>query len=341
MFARLDGKVALVTGAGGDLGAETVRLMLERGAAVVGVDRSPEALGRVKSTLPADAPWLEVEADVVEEEQVADAVARAHAAFGRIDVLFNNAGVEGGPASAWRPTSELARVDFDHVFAVNVTGVFLCMKHTLPVMVAGGGGAIVNVASVAALRPGPGQMAYAASKAAVIGMTRTAALEWGEHGVRANCIAPGPLEGRMMESIAAGMVAARGAEPPGLRGAMIPMRRWGRPREVAGQVAYIASKHAVSAMTAVAAKEWAGAGVRVNAIAPGAIQGRMLRDFVPILIENTPPPREGRLQRHNPPPIERWSDPREIATLAVFLCSDDAGYMTGHTYSVDGGLIAL
>jgi len=168
-------------------------------------------------------------------------VARAKAEFGKVDVLFNNAGVEGGPAAAWRPTTQLDRADFDRVFAVNVTGVFLNMKHVIPLMVEAGGGSIVNTSSVAGLRPGPGQLAYSASKAAAIGMTRTAALEWGQQGVRANCINPGPLESRMMEEIAAGMVRELGAEPPGLRSGMIPMGRWGRPEEIAGLVCFLAS----------------------------------------------------------------------------------------------------
>ncbi|MGH6958304.1 MAG: SDR family NAD(P)-dependent oxidoreductase, partial [Caulobacteraceae bacterium] len=99
--------------------------------------------------------------------------------------------------------------------------------------------------------------------------------------------------------------------------------------------------HAVRAMTVVAAKEWAAKGIRVNAIAPGAIQGRMLRDFSQIIRENAPPPDPSRPVRYNPPPIERWSDPREIAQVAAFLLSDEASYITGACYSVDGGLSAL
>lgn len=246
MSARLDGKVALITGAGGDIGCETVALFLERGGRVVGVDARPGGLARVAERLNDDgrSRWLGVQADVTSEAGVSRAVAAAKARFGRIDILFNNAGIEGGPTSAWKPSSEVSKADFERTFAVNVTGTFLCMKHAIPSMVEGGGGSIVNVSSVAGLRPGAGQMAYAASKGAVIGMTRTAALEWGASGVRVNCVNPGPLEGRMMESIASGMSAALGAEPPQLRGSMIPMARWGRPREVAGVVAFLASDSA-------------------------------------------------------------------------------------------------
>jgi NAD(P)-dependent dehydrogenase (short-subunit alcohol dehydrogenase family) len=107
------------------------------------------------------------------------------------------------------------------------------------------------------------------------------------------------------------------------------------------QIAYVASKHAVWAMTMTAAKEWAAKGIRVNAIAPGAIQGRMLRDFTAIIRESSPPPDPAKPARYNPPPFPRWSDPREIAEVAAFLLSDEASYVTGACYSVDGGLSAL
>jgi len=240
----LDGKTAVVTGAAGDIGREAVALMLARGARVAAVDHDAGALERLADRLGRTDRLVLITADVTREAAVAECYAEVDAAFGRLDVLFNNAGVEGGPGSAWRFTPEVSREDFDHTFAVNVTGVFLNMKHAFPRMRASGGGSIVNTSSVAGLRPGPGQIAYSASKAAVVGMTRTAALEWGEHGVRVNCVNPGPLEGRMMESIAAGMTARAGAEPPGLRGAMIPLGRWGRPAEVAELVCFLASDEA-------------------------------------------------------------------------------------------------
>lgn len=241
MPARLDGKIVILTGAAGDIGLATSRLMLELGATIIAVDSNAAALHRLGDAVGHSAQLRPVHADVTDEAQVADYVSLALSEFGRLDVLFNNAGTAGGDASAWRLTTEVSMIDFDRVFAVNVTGVFLNMKHAIPAMAASGGGSIINVSSIAGTRPGPGQIAYSASKAAVIGMTTTAALEAGEKGIRVNCIAPGPLEGAMMEEIAAGMRQFGDGEPPGLRRGFIPLRRWGRPDEVANLAVFLAS----------------------------------------------------------------------------------------------------
>lgn len=245
MKARLDGKVAIVTGAAGDLGEACVALMLERGARVVAADVDGERLARLAARSTAPDRLRSLAADVTSEADVAALVEQTLAAFGRLDVLFNNAGGAGGEQAAWRLTPQVAKADFEAIFAVNVRGVFLGMKHAIPAMLETGGGSIVNTASVAATRPAAGQLAYSASKAAVVGMTRTAALEWGERNIRVNCVNPGPLEGRMMEEIALGMETRRpGGEPPGLRGGMIPLGRWGQVREVAGLVVFLASDEA-------------------------------------------------------------------------------------------------
>jgi NAD(P)-dependent dehydrogenase (short-subunit alcohol dehydrogenase family) len=241
MTGEFDGKVILVTGAAGDIGSATVALLHERGARVLAIDTDEQGLRALAERDHGRGVLVTRACDVRREADVADSIDLARLSFGRLDGVFNNAGIAGG-ANAWRLSPEVSKADFEAVFAVNVTGVFLMMKHAIPAMVANGGGAIVNVASVAALRPGPGQIAYSASKAAVIGMTRTAALEWGECGVRANCVAPGPLEGRMMEEIAGAMAGRReGGEPGGLRGAMIPAGRWGRVEEIALVVAFLLS----------------------------------------------------------------------------------------------------
>jgi NAD(P)-dependent dehydrogenase (short-subunit alcohol dehydrogenase family) len=239
MSARLDGKVALITGVAGDLGRATAARMLGDGMRVAGVDHDAAALERLSQELNADEAFLPLIGDVTDEASVAAYVAETLLWFGRIDVLFNNAGVAGGPEAAWAPIPDVSREAFEQIFDVNVVGVFLNLKHALPVI--GAGGSIINVSSVAGLRPPAGQGAYAASKAAVIGMTTTAALEAGERGVRVNCVNPGPLAGRMMEEIAGGLRRARDGEPPGLRGGMIPAGRWGRPEEVAEVVVFLAS----------------------------------------------------------------------------------------------------
>ena len=259
----MEGRVAVVTGAGGDIGGAAAVIFAERGASVVGVDRNAAGLEALGARMPAGSRLTSIIADVSREAEVQAYVAQTLDAHGRLDVFFNNAGIEGSRTGAWRPLVDLPVEDFRQIMAVNATGVFLGLKHVIPAMVRSGGGAIVNTSSI-----------Y------------------------------------------------------GLKGSR-------------NQLAYVASKHAVRALTVSAAREWASSGVRVNAVAPGAIQGRMLRDFVAIISDNSPPPDPDRPARHNPPPIERWSDPREIANVVAFLCSDEASYITASCYSVDGGLIAL
>lgn len=244
MTIRLDGKVAVVTGAGGDIGSQAVSLLLDRGACVLAADIGALGLARVTQRHGHRQELRTELADVTQEAEVARMMAAAVSAFGSINVLFNNAGIEGGPSTAWQLSHEVPLADYDRVFAVNVSGVFLCMKHAFPLMKTAGGGSIINVSSSAGLRPSAGQMAYAASKTAVIGLTATAAIEGRDAGIRVNCVCPGPLEGRMMESIAADMVAVTGGEPVGLRGTIVPMGRWGRPSEVAALVAFLASDEA-------------------------------------------------------------------------------------------------
>ena len=240
---RLDGKVAVVTGAAGDLGRAMLRGLLAAGAKVSVVDRDAAALDRTEHG-GGDAVLAQV-ADVTVEDEVARCMDAVAERFGRVDLLFNNAGFEGGEEAAWRLTPDVPTAVFDRIFEVNVTGVFLNMKHAARHMAKSGGGAIVNLSSVAGVRPGAGQLPYASSKTAVIGMTSTAAMELGPLNIRVNCICPGPLEGRMMESIAAGMGARReGGEVVGLRDRFIPLGRWGRPDEVAALALFLASDDA-------------------------------------------------------------------------------------------------
>jgi NAD(P)-dependent dehydrogenase (short-subunit alcohol dehydrogenase family) len=243
---RLDGRVALITGAGGDIGGTTAAVMAERGAAIVAVDRDERALAALVARLPDGARWIAVSADVTDESSVAHYVQRAMAEFGRIDMFFNNAGIEGSSTGAWQLTPSMPLADFNEILDVNLIGVFLGMKHVIPVMAAGKGGAIVNTSSIAGLRGGPGQIAYVATKAAVIGLTRTAALEWGSSGIRVNCVCPGPIEGRMMTDFVAIINAnlPAGSTPRALGRTAAPIARYGTPREVANLVAFLCSDEA-------------------------------------------------------------------------------------------------
>jgi NAD(P)-dependent dehydrogenase (short-subunit alcohol dehydrogenase family) len=237
---RLDGKVALITGAGGELGAAAARLMLARGARVVAVDRDAAALGRVGDALRDKKSLLIVEGDVTDEESVRSYVARAQAAFGRIDIFFNNAGIEG-PV---RPITEYALTDFQKVLNVNVIGVFLGMKHVIPVMAASGNGVIINTSSTAGLSGTRGVSAYNASKHAVIGLTRSAAVEWAAKGLRIVAISPGPIASRMMNSLEDGLLPGQAGEMHKALASRIPAGRYGTPEEVAALVAFLASDDA-------------------------------------------------------------------------------------------------
>ena len=236
---RLDGKVALVTGAGGELGAATARLMVARGARVVAVDRDRASLDRLVAAVGAAGVPVTILADVTREADVAGYVAETLGRMGRVDIFFNNAGIEG-PV---RPIAEYPLEDFERVMAVNVVGVFLGLKHVIPAMARTGGGAIINASSVAGLTGTPGICAYNASKHAVIGLTRSAAAEWAGRGIRINSINPGPIASRMMRSLEVGL------SPDGEPGAdkmhdafqaLIPAGRYGTPEEVAALVAFLA-----------------------------------------------------------------------------------------------------
>lgn len=234
---RLDGKVAVITGAAGEIGAAAARLMAARGASIVAVDLDKKSLDRVVAELPKGT--LAVEADVSDEASVKAYVEKAKAAKGKIDIFFNNAGIEGHVA----PITEYKLVDFQKVLAVNVVGIFLGMKHVIPVMLATGG-SIINTSSVAGLTGTPGICAYNASKHAVIGLTRSAAVEWAPKGIRINSVNPGPIASRMMESLEEGFQPGKGSAVRTQFSAMIPMGRYGTTEEVATMVAYLASDDA-------------------------------------------------------------------------------------------------
>ncbi len=232
------GKVALITGAGNGIGRAVSIGFASRGAKVVVVDRDEaagEATAGILRQQGGDA--LFVGADVTRSSDVQNYVKKALDAYGAIDCFHNNAGIEG----ALGMTSEYDEDMFDRVMSVNVKGVFLGLRHVLPVMIAQKRGAVVNTASVAGLVGSPGMPAYVASKHAVIGLTKVAAGEVARAGVRVNAICPGPIDTRMIHSVES-MINPN--DPSGVGAgyqANIPLGRYGTAEEVANLVQFLCS----------------------------------------------------------------------------------------------------
>jgi NAD(P)-dependent dehydrogenase (short-subunit alcohol dehydrogenase family) len=237
---RLDGKVAVVTGAAGVIGTATLRLLAERGARLVAVDRREQDLKTAIKDLPASAQALAVSADVTDEDEVAGYVRATVEKFGTIDVFYNNAGIEGDI----KPITEYSLESFRKVIDVNVVGVFLGMKHVLPVMLKQNKGSIINTASIAGLMGSPHIAVYSASKHAVIGLTKSAAWECTATGVRVNCVCPGLIDSRMLSAIMQGRNAGNAPTPNEKIVERIPARRLGQASEVASIVAFLASDEA-------------------------------------------------------------------------------------------------
>jgi NAD(P)-dependent dehydrogenase (short-subunit alcohol dehydrogenase family) len=237
---RLDGKVAVVTGAAGVIGSATARLLAERGARVVAVDRREQDLRAAIKDLPASAEALAVTADVTSEDEVADYVRAAIEKFGTIDVFYNNAGIEGDIA----PITKYSLQSFRKVLDVNVVGVFLGLKHVLPVMLKANKGSIINTASIAGLIGSPDIAVYSASKHAVIGLTKSAALECAGSAVRVNCVCPGLIDSRMLSAIVEGRNPGNAPVPHEQIVDRTPARRLGKASEVASIVAFLASDEA-------------------------------------------------------------------------------------------------
>ena len=252
----LQGKVAVVTGAGSGIGAAIARLFARRGASVAAVDRNRDAAAAVAAEIAAGGGRASVHTCDVSEPALVDALFRdLAAAHPRLDILVNNAGI-----AHIGTIEQTAPQDFDRLYRVNVFGVYLCARAAVPVMLAQGGGVILNMASIASLIGLPDRFAYSMTKGAVLAMTRSIAVDYVKRGIRCNCICP----------------------------------------------------------------------------------ARVHTPFVDGFLARNYPGREVEMMQElsEAQPIGRRGQPEEIAHLALYLCSDEAGFVTGQAYPIDGGVTA-
>jgi NAD(P)-dependent dehydrogenase (short-subunit alcohol dehydrogenase family) len=229
-YNRFQDKAAFVTGAASGIGRATAVAFANEGARVAVLDRTEAALQQTAEALAkAGGDVLVIACDVSEPEQVATAVEQAVKAFGRIDCAFNNAGVENRAT----PLHQIELEEWDRILDINLRGTFVCMKHEITQMVRQGGGVVVNTSSGAGIRGVAGGSAYSASKHAIIGMTKSAALDYAKHNVRVNCVLPGNIATAMMERFTGGDIQkAIDLEPVG---------RLGKPEEIAEAVLWMCS----------------------------------------------------------------------------------------------------
>ncbi|TCP28769.1 3-oxoacyl-[acyl-carrier protein] reductase [Scopulibacillus darangshiensis] len=232
---RLQDKVAIIVGASGGMGQETVKRFLEEGAMVVAADLNVEKLQD-----PGKDHFLRVKTDITVPEQVGDLIDQTLQRFGRVDALVNIAGI----AQAATPIEEVSEQDWDRIMAINTKSIFLTSRAVVPAMKKQvGGGVIVNVASIAAVRPRPGLNAYIASKGATLAFTQALAIELAENKIRVNAVNPGPADTQML-----GKFTAEGANAEDTRNAIfkdsVPLGELIQPQDIANAIVYLSSDEA-------------------------------------------------------------------------------------------------
>jgi NAD(P)-dependent dehydrogenase (short-subunit alcohol dehydrogenase family) len=227
------GKVAFVTGAANGIGRAAALAFAHEGASVVAADVSEQGnQDTARMIEEAGGRALAVRCDVSRAGDVKAALDRAVETFGRLDFALNNAGVEQ-PITA---TADLAEKDWDRIVDINLRGVFLCMRHEIPLMLKQGGGVIVNTSSGAGVKGFAGQAAYCAAKHGVVGLTRATALDYAKANIRVNAVCPGIIETPMMDRFSGGTPEGRARVI-----AQEPVGRMGRPEEIAAAVVWLCS----------------------------------------------------------------------------------------------------
>ncbi|HEX3993700.1 MAG TPA: glucose 1-dehydrogenase, partial [Acetobacteraceae bacterium] len=238
MAGLLEGKSALITGGGGGIGRATALIFAREGARLAISDAVRETAEETVALVnQAGGQAIALSGDVTDSAAVQAMVDAVVSAYGRIDCAFNNAGIAGYQVNAsGKKTHEWADESFDRMIGVNLKGVWLCMKHEIVRMLAQGGGRIVNTGSIAGLIGLPTSSAYVAAKHGVLGLTKTAALEYAESNIRVNAVCPGYIETKMTEDT----MRRRGAELM----AKVPFHRMGKPEEIAEMVLWLCTDRA-------------------------------------------------------------------------------------------------
>ncbi len=234
---RLDGKTAIITGATGGIGEATAKRFLDEGANVMLVGRSSEKLNATRSRLSDYETVGEFVAEATDEGATAAAVEATVAAFGGVDILLANAGTEG----QFAPIETLTVAEFESVLRTNVIGVWLSMKYCVEPMKRRGGGSIIALSSIAGMVGAPTMAPYIASKHAVYGLVKTAALELAPFNVRVNAIGPGPIDNRMIRSLESQFSPEDQAAGHEYILSLVPMKRYGTNEEVANLALFLGS----------------------------------------------------------------------------------------------------